>query len=196
MLSMEPVTTKKELSHQRIVVAAARAMRRSGFSGVGVADVMKDAGLTHGGFYSHFESREAMLSEALTRAGEDSSADLTRRAERFRAQGASSLRALIEGYLSETHLADAESGCPVAALLAEVPRQSPELRNVALQRVQSLVESIRQVLPDPQAKEQAVVIAATLVGALQMARALGANAKGKSVLAAARRALLATHDSA
>jgi AcrR family transcriptional regulator len=193
---MEPVITKKELTHQRIVDAAARAMRRSGFSGVGVADVMKDAGLTHGGFYAHFDSREAMLSEALTRAGEDSSADLTRRAERFRAQGASSLRALIEGYLSETHLADAESGCPVAALLAEVPRQSPELRNVALQRVQSLVESIRQVLPDPQAKEQAVVIAATLVGALQMARALGANAKGKSVLAAARRALLATHDSA
>jgi TetR/AcrR family transcriptional repressor of nem operon len=195
MLSMEPVTTKKGLSHQRIVDAAARAMRRSGFSGVGVADVMKDAGLTHGGFYAHFQSREAMLSEALTRAGEDSSADLTRRAKQFRAQGASSLRALIEGYLSETHLADADSGCPVAALLGEVPRQSPELRNVALQRVQSLVETIRTALPDPQAKEQAVVIAATLVGALQMARALGANAKGKSVLAAARRSLLAAHDS-
>src|SRR6185436_207365 len=124
LLCMEPVITKKELTHQRIVDAAARAMRRSGFSGVGVADVMKDAGLTHGGFYAHFDSRETMLSEALTRACEDSSADLTRRADKLRAQGASRLRALIEGYLSETHLADVDSGCPVAALLAEVPRQS------------------------------------------------------------------------
>ena len=193
---MEPVATKKELSHQRIVTAAARAIRRGGFSGVGVADVMKDAGLTHGGFYAHFGSREAMLSEALTRAAQDSSADLTGRAEQLRAQGASRLRALIEGYLSETHLADAESGCPVAALLAEVPRQSPELRDVALQRVHSLVETIRETLPDPRAKEQAMVVAATLVGALQMARALGANAKGKSALTAARRSLLAAHDSA
>ena len=193
---MEPVATKKELSHQRIVAAAARAIRRGGFSGVGVADVMKDAGLTHGGFYSHFGSREAMLSEALTRAAQDSSADLTGRAEQLCAQGASRLRALIEGYLSETHLADAESGCPVAALLAEVPRQSPELRQVALQRMHALVETIRQALPDPQAKEQAMVVAATMVGALQMARALGANAKGKSILAAARHSLLAAHDSA
>jgi AcrR family transcriptional regulator len=193
---MEPVITKKELTHQRIVDAAARAMRRSGFSGVGVADVMKDAGLTHGGFYAHFDSREAMLSEALTRAGEDSSADLTRRADKLRAQGASRLRALIEGYLSESQLADVDSGCPVAALLAEVPRQSPELRSVALERVQSLIETVRHALPDPNAKEQALVIAATLVGALQMARALGANAKGKSALAAARRSLLAGHDSA
>ena len=61
--------SRKELSHERIVAAAARAIRRNGFSGAGVADIMKDAGLTHGGFYSHFPSREAMLAEATDRAG-------------------------------------------------------------------------------------------------------------------------------
>jgi TetR/AcrR family transcriptional repressor of nem operon len=194
---MEPVPSKKQLSHQRIVDAAARAMRRGGFAQVGVADVMKEAGLTHGGFYAHFDSREALLAEALTRAGQESAADLTRRAEaRRKAKGASRLRALIESYLSETHLGNVESGCPLAALLSEVPRQSPELQDAALQRVHSLIASIRDALPDPQARDQAIVIAATLIGALQMARALGANAEGKSVLAAARQALLAAHDPA
>lgn len=193
---MDATPTKKELSHQRIVAAAARAMRRSGFAGVGVADVMKDAGLTHGGFYAHFASREAMLSEALKRAGEDSAADLKRRCEPLRSRGASRLRSLIEGYLSETHLAEVEAGCPVAALLGEMPRQATELKDVALQRLQSLIESTRQALPDPQDKDRAVAITAAMVGALQMARASGANAKGKSILAAARRSLLATYDPA
>ena len=60
---------RKEATHERIVEAAARAIRRSGYGGTGVADIMKDAGLTHGGFYAHFESREAMLAEAADRAG-------------------------------------------------------------------------------------------------------------------------------
>src|SRR3954463_16626426 len=59
----------KEATHERIVGAAARAIRRSGYNGTGVADIMKDAGLTHGGFYAHFPSREAMLAEAADRAG-------------------------------------------------------------------------------------------------------------------------------
>jgi len=59
----------KEVTHERIVDAAARAIRRSGYGGTGVADIMKDAGLTHGGFYAHFASREAMLAEAMDRAG-------------------------------------------------------------------------------------------------------------------------------
>ena len=63
---------RKEATHERIVEAAARAIRRSGYSGTGVADIMKDAGLTHGGFYAHFASREAMLAEAADRAGAES----------------------------------------------------------------------------------------------------------------------------
>lgn len=193
---MNATPTKKELSHRRIVAAAARAVRRSGLAGVGVADVMKDAGLTHGGFYAHFASREALLSEALTRAGEDGAADLQRRSEPLRARGASRLRSLIEAYLSETHLVDVEAGCAVAALLGELPRQPDELRDVALQRLHSLIESTRQALPDPQDKDEAIAITAALVGALQMARAAGADAKGKPILAAARRSLLATYDPA
>src|SRR5512141_1510192 len=65
------VTRSKEATHNRIVDAAARAIRRSGYNGTGVADIMKDAGLTHGGFYAHFASREAMLAEAADRAGSD-----------------------------------------------------------------------------------------------------------------------------
>src|SRR3954463_13422721 len=61
----------KEATHDRIVEAAARAIRRSGYNGTGVADIMNDAGLTHGGFYAHFESREAMLAEAADRAGRE-----------------------------------------------------------------------------------------------------------------------------
>src|SRR5881275_360115 len=68
----------KEATHERIVEAAARAIRRSGYNGTGVADIMKDAGLTHGGFYAHFPSREAMLAEAADRAGSESVATMER----------------------------------------------------------------------------------------------------------------------
>ena len=66
--------SRKEETHERIVDAAARAIHRHGYAGVGVADVMKQAGLTHGGFYAHFESRDALLAEAIERAGRDSAA--------------------------------------------------------------------------------------------------------------------------
>ncbi len=191
---MEPVPTKKELTHQRIVEAAARALRRGGFAGVGVADVMKDAGLSHGGFYAHFENREAMLAEALARASQDSAADLARRASPHRARGASAMRALIDCYLSDSHLNNMDAGCPVAALLSEVPRQSDELRAATLDRINSLIANIRQALPEGHAKDQALVIASTMIGALQIGRAVGNNAHGKAVLAAARTSLLTTYD--
>src|SRR3954463_16563962 len=93
---------QKEATHERIVEAAARGIRRSGYSGTGVADVMKDAGLTHGGFYAHFESREAMLAEAADRAGADSLAILDRIASS--AEPGKGLEALMRAYLSKEHL--------------------------------------------------------------------------------------------
>lgn len=191
---MTPNPTKKELTHERILAVAARAIRRNGFDGVGVADVMKEAGLTHGGFYAHFASREAMLAEAMVHAGRDSAANLSQGGEARQARGVSALRALIEGYLSDSHLSRVESGCPVAALLSEMPRQSGELRDAAEARVLALVETVRKALPAPRAKDEALVVASTLVGALQLARALGANAKGRAALAAARASLIAAHD--
>src|SRR3954467_2616216 len=105
--------SRKEATHDRIVQAAARAIRRSGYSGTGVADIMKDAGLTHGGFYAHFDSREAMLAEAADRAA------AARVATRGRISAAvppeEARQALIRGYLSKEHLEGAESGCPMAA---------------------------------------------------------------------------------
>ena len=75
--------SRKEATHERIVGAAARAIRRSGYSGTGVADIMKDAGLTHGGFYAHFASREAMLAEAANQAGARVDADAYAKAADF-----------------------------------------------------------------------------------------------------------------
>jgi AcrR family transcriptional regulator len=186
--------TRREATHDRIVEVAARALRRNGYAGVGVADVMKQAGLTHGGFYAHFESRDAMLAEAIDRAGRDSAATLGQRIDASRARGASALRALVEGYLSYAHLSGAEAGCVVAALSSEMPRQSPTLLAPSVERVRKLIALVQRALPKGGSKEQAMVIASTLVGSLQLARTLGVNAHGKAVLAAARDALLAQYD--
>src|SRR4051812_29319013 len=108
--------TRKEDTHERIVDVAARALRRHGYAGVGVAEVMKEAGLTHGGFYAHFGSRDALIVEALERAGRDSIEAVKRAAERRAVKGVSAFRSLVETYLADEHLGSLESGCPVAAL--------------------------------------------------------------------------------
>jgi AcrR family transcriptional regulator len=191
---MDNPPSRKEISHERIVAAAARAIRRGGFQGVGVADIMKEAGLTHGGFYAHFSSRNALLAEALERAGQDNAArtrdDLATRQSR----GASPLRALVEGYLSDRHLGDIETGCAVAALASEMPRQTPEVREAAAQRVRAMVAAVRRALPKDAPADSGPSIASQLVGALQLARALGDNAQGRAFLKASRRSLLAQYD--
>src|SRR5437763_6398319 len=104
----------KEASHERIVSVAARAIRRSGYEGTGVADIMKEAGLTHGGFYAHFASREAMLAEAADRAG----AEGMKLAMRVAADAPPdrALEAIARAYLSKAHVEAVERGCAVAAL--------------------------------------------------------------------------------
>jgi AcrR family transcriptional regulator len=187
-------TSRHEATHDRIVEVAARTLRRNGYAGVGVADVMKQAGLTHGGFYAHFESRDALLAEALDRAGRDTAAAISERIGASRSRGESTLRALVEHYLSDTHLSGTESGCVVAALGSEMPRQSAALLEPSVERVRKLIALVQRALPPGGNRQQAMVIAGTLVGSLQLARALGANAQGKALLAAARNALLAQHD--
>ena len=186
--------TRKQLTHDRILDTAARVLRGSGFQGVGVPDIMKRAGLTHGGFYAHFPSRDALLAEALLRAGQDSRARLQRSIAAGEAKAGSRLRALVESYLSERHLRSPDSGCPVAALASEMPRQSEAVRAAAATRVESLVEAVRATLAPDQPTEAAAVIASQLVGALQLARTLGDNARGRRHLAAARRFLLEHFD--
>lgn len=185
---------RKELSHERIVETAARAIRRAGFAGVGVADIMKEAGLTHGGFYAHFPSRDALLVEAIERAGLDSATNALSSAQDARLQGISAFHKLVTGYLSEGHLKGAETGCAVAALASEMPRQSTEVRKAAAQSVRRMLDAVQQALPPGVEPEVASAIACQMVGALQLARALGANAEGKALLAAVRRQLLAQYD--
>lgn len=186
--------SRKEQSHERIVDAAARAIRRAGYSGVGVADVMKEAGLTHGGFYAHFPSRDALLAAAMERAGQDGAARMSQGMARRRAEGASPLRAWVETYLSDAHLTGCERGCPVAALASEIPRQSDDVREAAASRVQRLLEAVQQVLPTQAGEHAAAAVLSTLVGALQLARALGDNPSGRAVLASARQAVLDQYD--
>ncbi len=186
--------SRRDLSHDRILDVASRSLRRNGYNGVGVADVMKQAGLTHGGFYAHFASRDAMLAEALARAGRESGATMARRISNGLARGHSALRAVIEGYLSDAHLRDVEGGCAVAALCSEMGRQPAALLEPSVARVLGLVDTVHNALPPGGTREQAMAIASTLVGSLQLARTLGVNAQGKAMLAAARAALLAQYD--
>ena len=191
---MEIKPGRKEVTHERIVETAARAIRRAGYDGVGVADIMKEAGLTHGGFYAHFPSRDALLVEAVERAGRNSAAVMARSSAKRRAMGASEFRALVESYLSDAHLASHEVGCPVAALASEIPRQAPEVRRASVDRIKGLLKMVRQTMGPDATKKSAMLAVSAMVGALQLGRAIGDNAQGKALLAASRQGLLAQYD--
>ncbi|WP_313033483.1 TetR/AcrR family transcriptional regulator [Massilia alkalitolerans] len=183
--------SKREQSHHRIVEAASRAVRRHGYAGVGVAEVMKEAGLTHGGFYAHFESRDALLVEAIEHAGAISSAVLDERIAAHTLETGNALQALIELYLSDEHLAHPEHGCVVGALASEMPRQEEPVRIASAQRVDRLVRRVASALPEGADPSLAGVIAGALVGNLQLARIQGDKAEGRAALAAARQSLVA-----
>lgn len=171
---MKKATTRsKEVTHDRIVDAAARAIRRSGYDGTGVADIMKAAGLTHGGFYAHFNSREAMLAEAADRAGSEAVASMERVAAKAPPQKA--LQAMMQAYLSEAHVKSIETGCATAALGSEMPRQAPEVRRAATRRIKEMIDLVARQLPGwgkPGAHEHALVTVSTMVGTLVLARAV------------------------
>ena len=164
---------RKDATHERIVETAARAIRRSGYSGTGVADIMKEAGLTHGGFYAHFASRDAMLAEAADRAGAEGVAAVARVAAAAPPQQA--LQAMMQAYLSKTHVESVETGCGVAALCSETPRQALQVRRAATRRIKEMIDLVARESPDwgrPGAHEHALVTVATMVGALVLARAV------------------------
>lgn len=183
-------TSAKEASHERIVGAAARAIRRSGYDGTGVADIMKEAGLTHGAFYAHFASREAMLAEAADRAGAESNAVAA--SVIAAVPPGQSLQALLQAYLSKEHLESIETGCPISALGSEMPRQSPEVRHAATRRIKEMIDLVARQLPDwgqPSAHEQALVIVASMVGTLVLARAVDDSALSDALCSATLKSL-------
>ena len=186
-------TAAKEASHERIVSVAARAIRRSGYGGTGVADIMKEAGLTHGAFYAHFASREAMLAEAATRACADGAA-LTAGVVASAPPGRA-LEAMLHGYLSREHVAQVEMGCPLAALGSETPRQAPEVRRATTRHIKETIDLVARQSPDwgkPGAHEQALVTVATMVGTLLLARAVDEPALADSLREAALKHLTPT----
>jgi len=161
----------KDASHERIVSVAARAIRRSGYDGTGVADIMKEAGLTHGAFYSHFASREAMLAEAASRACAESAAAAAEVVAGV-APG-KALASMLGAYLSREHLERVDIGCPLAALGSETARQAPEVRRVVTRHIKEMVDLVARQSPDwgqPGAHERALVTVSSMVGALLLAR--------------------------
>ena len=184
-------TAAKEASHERIVSVAARAIRRSGYDGTGVADIMKEAGLTHGAFYAHFASREAMLAEAATRACAESAAATAKVVASVPPQQA--LASMLRAYLSRQHIEHADLGCPLAALGSETPRQAPEVRRVSTRHIKEMIDFVARQSPDwgqPGAHERALVTVATMVGTLLLARAVDEPALADSLCEAALKHLL------
>ncbi|MDD2177567.1 TetR/AcrR family transcriptional regulator [Acidovorax sp. D2M1] len=181
----------KEATHERIVSVAARAIRRQGYHGTGVADIMKEAGLTHGAFYAHFGSREAMLAEAAAQACAQSAATV---AGVVAGEPASQAMAtVLKAYLSRQHVEGVETGCPLAALGSETSRQSPEVRRISTRYVKEMVDLIARQSPQwgqPETHEQALVTLSTMVGALVLARAVDDAALSDSLREAALKHLL------
>lgn len=183
----------KDATHERIVRTAARAIRRSGYNGTSVADIMKEAGLTHGGFYAHFPSREAMLAEAADHAGSEAVTLMGSVAAAASPQHA--LEAMMQAYLSEDHVKGIETGCATAALGSEMPRQGPEVRRVATRRIKEMIDVVARQLPDwgqPGAHDHALVIVSIMVGALVLARAVDDSRLSNALRKAALKHLTAT----
>jgi AcrR family transcriptional regulator len=193
-IRMSEPAGRKAVSHERIVEAASRQLRRSGFKGVNVADVMKTAGLTHGGFYAHFGSRDALLSEAMERASESASAAIKARVKGLQETGLSPFRAFVETYLGGAHVEDCERGCPVAALCGDMPLQTVEVVDTSRQVIANLRRLVLQFLPHALPRDTAWSVASMLIGAVQLARALGDSPQARAVIAAVKRDLLERYD--
>jgi len=185
--------SRKEETRERILRAAARAIRKHGYEGVGVADVMKEAGLTHGGFYAHFESRGALLAAAADQEGVESTEHLTRAIAA--AKPGQELTALVDAYLSDGHVAAPEQGCAVAAAGSEVPRQEAQVRRAASRRIKDFIGLIERQFPEwgkSAARDKAMAIAATLVGSVVLARAVDDPQLSKRIRKAARELIRAS----
>jgi TetR/AcrR family transcriptional regulator, transcriptional repressor for nem operon len=182
-----PVEQKAE-THERIINAAARSFRTHGSEGQGLAQLMKDVGLTHGGFYRHFESKEALYVDAIAK-GFQETADRMIAAAATAPQGAQ-LRAIIECYLSLEHLEDPGGGCVLSTLAAEIARHRPALRARINAAMKSYRERLLPFLPgknDAEKREQFIVLFPAMAGVLMTARAITDPAARKKILSAARR---------
>lgn len=178
-------------THARIVKKASVRLREKGAHGIGVADLMKDAGLTHGGFYAHFDSREALVVEAFGYA-------MDRSMERWRqlsVQAAPDQRlpTFVEFYLSPQHRDNPGHGCALPALSAEIARESPKTRKAFAAKLDQMIGLIAEQFPGKAGKPNrklAMAALATMMGTLVLARVAGSGELSEELLGAGRDAVL------
>lgn len=170
----------KDTSRQRIMDVAAERFRSDGIAASGLAGIMSEAGLTNGAFYPHFKSKAELVRESLTAAMDDQSGQL----REMVANGG--LEAVIAAYLSPEHRDNPQVGCTLAALLPELARQPLDTRIVYMERILDAVGEMASALPGGTGDREAKVIGiyATLIGTLQLARAVHGTPLSERVLAA------------
>ena len=181
----------KQETHARIVKKASVRLREKGAHGIGVADLMKEAGLTHGGFYAHFDSREALVIEAFAYA-------MDRSVEHWRKIAADTppekrLSTIIYSYVSTVHRDDPGRGCAVPTLGAEIARESAKTRKAFAAKLEQLIEVMADQIPDvprKAARRQAMGTLATMMGTLVMSRVAGSGDLSDEILASGREAAL------
>jgi AcrR family transcriptional regulator len=170
----------KAATRSHIIDVALKCFRRDGVSAAGIAGIMGDAGLTNGAFYAHFESKEALVREALA----DALADQHQRLDEDHRTGMD-LEGAIRRYLNRAHLEDPAGGCPSAALLPEIARQPLPTRKTYEEGLRSYVSTMAALLPDadPEASHRlATAIFGLMVGTLQLARAVPDAAEAEQIL--------------
>jgi TetR/AcrR family transcriptional regulator, transcriptional repressor for nem operon len=177
---------EKAKSHKRIVEIASARIRESGTEGPGVAEIMEAAGLTHGGFYKHFQSRDDLIAQAADQAFADGS-------QAFLAvtEGADDpLAAFVDWYVSAEHRDDPATGCGVVALGADAVRAGDHVREAYRDQVQRYLSNLTRLFGDgPDARRQATLALSTMVGALLVARGVGDDALSDEILANVREAV-------
>src|SRR5260370_27217242 len=177
--------TEKAKTHERIVAIAAKKFREEGLAGIGIEDLMKEAGLTVGGFYKHFKSRDALVAEAV-----GSSLDMWK--DRIDASAAGGPRityeSLLDDYLSEAHRNYPGMGCPVAALAGDLARSDKHTKAVATRKIRDNIELLASLIRDTNKTDNATpgsrafMSYCAMVGAISMARAVSDNELSREIL--------------
>lgn len=187
----------KAETHERIVKNASVRLREGGAASLGVAELMKDAGLTHGGFYAHFASRDALISEAFAHAMQQATGRWRKRAEQ--APEGKRLASIVNGYLSTEHRDDAGNGCALPSLGVEASRANPKIRKAFTNKLEEMVEVIAEQfhdLPPKAARREAIAVVSTMMGAMILARTAGTGEFSDEILSAGRYAALKAEDAA
>jgi TetR/AcrR family transcriptional repressor of nem operon len=177
--------------HQKIVKDASRRVRTEGITGAAVSAVMLDAGLTHGGFYKHFGSKEELLMESLSEAFQETADRLAHVGEQ--SQPKTAWKAIVKAYLSPELCDHAEYGCPLTALAPELVRADKEMKAQVFEELKTYKSRMIPFMPGrrPVDKERAFFsIFSTMIGAIEIARMLPEPAMRGKVLASARDFLL------